>query len=140
MKEISRFIKIVLLVSGITALIIGSCLLFIPVTFQASAGIELGNDPGLLSEMRGPGALILTSGMVMIAGAFVFEITLTALILSTLLYSAYGIARLLSLAVDGTPTPAIIAAMVAEFIIGITSASALARFRSKNMKRVVSQV
>ncbi len=140
MKEISRFIKVVLLVSGITALIIGSCLLFIPVTFQASAGIELGNDPGLLSEMRGPGAIILISGMVMIAGAFVFEITLTALILSTLLYSAYGIARLLSLAVDGTPTPAIIAAMVAEFIIGITSASALARFRSKNMKRVVSQV
>jgi hypothetical protein len=78
MKGISKFVKVVLLTAGITALIIGSCLLFIPVTFQASAGIELGNDPGLLSEMRGPGALILASGVVMIAGAFVFEITLTA--------------------------------------------------------------
>ena len=140
MKEISRFVKVVLLVAGVTALIIGSCLLFIPVTFQASAGIELSNDPGLLSEMRGPGALILTSGIVMIAGAFVLEVTLTALILATLLYGAYGIARLLSLAVDGTPDAAIIAAMVAEFIIGIASASALVRFRSKNVKQVVSQV
>ena len=51
MKEISKFVTVVLFVAGITALIIGSCLLFIPVTFQASAGIELSNDPGLLSEM-----------------------------------------------------------------------------------------
>ena len=139
MKEISRFVKVVLLVSGITALAVGSGLLFIPVTFQASAGIQLGNDPGLLSEMRGPGALILTSVIVMIAVAFVLEVTLTSLILSTLLYSAYGIARLLSLIVDGTPASAIIAAMIAEFIIGITSASALATFRNKKMKPVVSQ-
>ena len=51
MKEISKFVTGVFFVAGITALIIGSCLLFIPVTFQASAGIELSNDPGLLSEM-----------------------------------------------------------------------------------------
>ena len=140
MKGISKFVKVVLLTAGITALIVGSCLLFIPVTFQASAGIELGNDPGLLSEMRGPGALILASGVGMIAGAFVIEITLTALILSLVLYGAYGIARMLSLVVDGIPDTTIVAAMVAELIFAIASTFALISFRTKNVKSVVSPV
>lgn len=140
MKEISSFEKTVLLVSGIIAIAIGSGLLFIPVTFQASAGIELSDDAGLLSEMRGPGAVILASGVLILTGAFVAGITLTALIITTLLYGSYAIARALSLVVDGAPGSSIIAAMIAEFVIGIVSAAALVTFRNKNAKRAISPV
>lgn len=140
MKGKSRFVNVVLLTSGIVALFIGSGLLFIPITFQSSAGIILNDDPGLLSEMRGPGAVILGCGILIVSGVFVSEITFTALVLSTLLYGAYGIARMLSLVVDGTPGTSIIAAMIAEFIIAGVSASALIKFRRIHVKQISSQV
>lgn len=140
MKGKSRFVKAVLLGSGIIALGIGSGLFFIPITFQSSAGIILSDDPGLLSEMRGPGAVILGCGILIISGVFVSKITFTALVLSTLLYGAYGIARMVSLVVDGTPGTSIIAAMIAEFIIAGASASALIKFRSIHIEQIPSQV
>lgn len=131
----SKFVTFLLWFSGVIALAIGSCLLFIPVTFQASAGIVLADDPGLLSEMRGPGGFIFSSGVIMIIGAIRPAFTFTALILCCVLYLSYGISRVLSVVLDGMPGETIVAAMVAELVIGALCLIALFKFRNPDYNK-----
>ena len=53
--QLTRFQKITLGISGITALVIGSFITLAPHAFYAGYGITLGPEPNLLSELRAPG-------------------------------------------------------------------------------------
>ena len=60
--------KAALCLSGLTALTIGSFILFVPHPFYASYGITLGDDASLLSELRAPGAGLAGFGLLMLTG------------------------------------------------------------------------
>ncbi|MCV6592454.1 MAG: DUF4345 domain-containing protein [Silicimonas sp.] len=50
--QLTRFQKITLGISGVTALAIGALITLTPHAFYASYGITLGQDPNLLNELR----------------------------------------------------------------------------------------
>ena len=99
----SKILKAILFVSGLVATGIGAAILFTPAAFYALNGIRLGNDISLLNEIRAPGGALLAIGLLIMSGAFVTRLTFTATLLAALLYLAYGLSRILSMAIDGMP-------------------------------------
>ncbi|NTX65548.1 DUF4345 domain-containing protein [Myxococcus sp. CA051A] len=114
----NRVTKTVLLVAGVSGSLIGTPLLFIPKVFHGWSGIDLGGQVSLLSEVRAPGGALLACGLLIMAGALWPRMTFTSLVVSTTLYLSYGVSRVLSLVLDGAPAPELVAAMVAELVIG----------------------
>lgn len=130
MKNV-RAIRILLLLAGIIGLIIGGAQLLIPVSFEASAGIEPGNNSSLLSEIRAAGGTLFTAGIVIIRGAFFSGKMYLALIFSTVFYLSYGFARAFSVLMDGIPAESLVIAMITEIIIGVLSFIAWYGWRKK---------
>lgn len=118
MLKPKNLLRVLLLVAGAIGIAVGGALLFVPVAFEASAGIMVGDDPSLLSELRAPGGALLASGVLVGMGAFVRTLTFTSMLLSAMLYLGYGVARLVSLAVDGRPATSLLMAMLLELVIG----------------------
>ena len=126
----SKVLEILLIISGLIGTGIGGALLFTPVAFQASAGIELGDNISLLSEIRAPGGALLTSGILMILGAFVANLTFTSTVICTVIYLSYGISRILSMIIDGMPGEGLVIATAVEIVIGLVGVFALLKYRA----------
>ena len=109
--------SIFLTVSGLLLLAIGGTILFVPHAFYASDGIVLGQDPSLLSEIRAPGGLLATSGLLILIGIFRPALRSLALMLTVLVYGSFGLSRLLSLYLDGMPSNSLMIAMVVELVV-----------------------
>lgn len=114
----SRTHRASLVVSGLILLGVGSLLLFAPALMHASNGVELGSDPNLLSEVRAPGGALLALGALIVAGAFLPRITYAATLVAALVYGAYGLSRLVSMAIDGMPGPGLVITAGLEIAIG----------------------
>ena len=110
--------RALLLLAGAIAAVVGATLLLAPVAFSESNGIMLGADPSALSERRAPGAALLVTGFLLLAGAFVARLRTAALLIGALLYLAYGAARLLSLVLDGRPADGLLLAGAVELALG----------------------
>lgn len=117
--------SILLFFAGVTGIGVGAAQLFIPVTFEASAGITLGENSSLLSEIRAAGGTLLTAGIVILCGAFSNILRYRSLLFSTVFYLSYGLSRLLSWSLDGPPAVYLQIATAAELILGVLSAIAL---------------
>ena len=117
--------RILLAVSGTTGLTIGLAILFQPHAFLASSGISLGSDASLLSEIRAPGGLLLLGSLVTLSGAIRHTLMQTGLAFSALIYSTYGLSRLVSIVLDGMPSPSLQLAALIELVIGALSLFAL---------------
>ena len=128
MKD-SALLKVVLLVSGITAIGIACAILFAPEAFYATYGIELGSDANLANELKAPSGALLAAGLLMLAGVFNREYAFASTATAAAVYLSYGLSRLSSMAIDGFPTGALIAAASFELVIGTVCALALFRFR-----------
>ena len=126
-----RIERIVLVVFGTIGTVIGIALLFFPILFESSAGIELNNKISLLSEIRAYGGVILTSGIVIVMGAFISKLTYSSLAFSSLLYLAIGFSRIISIILDGIPAEVLVSATIAELFIGFTSLFLLFRMAKK---------
>lgn len=116
-----RTVQILLIVAGIIGIGVGGAQLLIPVAFESSASINLGNNSSLLSEIRAAGGTLLVAGILIMAGAFIPRITYSSVALSALFYLSYGLSRILSMAIDGMPSESLVMATVAEIIVGILS-------------------
>ncbi len=127
----SKPLKIILFISGLLLIVIGSAILFIPIDFSARNGIELSGNISLLNDTRAAGASLLASGLVILLGAFIQKLTYASVIISIIAYLSYGFGRLLSMVVDGVPAEGLIKATVVEIIIGFMSVFALYKFRTK---------
>ncbi|VXC07470.1 conserved membrane hypothetical protein [Flavobacterium sp. 9AF] len=114
-------VQFFLMVSGIIGIVIGAALLFIPKPFEASAGINLGDNNSLLSEIRASGGMLFCTGILIFLGTFRPKLTNISLLLSTLFYLSYGLSRILSIIIDGMPDKTLVIATVFEIIIGIIS-------------------
>lgn len=115
----SKFLQVVLCVTGGIAVLIGVSILRSPATFYALNHIDLGSNVNLLSEVRAPAGFLLTSGLLIAAGAFVAQLTFTSTLLATLLYLSYGLSRLVGMAIDGIPDPSLVQADGIEIGLGL---------------------
>lgn len=113
----SRSARTFLFLSGLLLLAIGCGILLVPHAFHASNGIVLGADSSLLSEVRAPGGLLTASAVLILLGAFQASLRPTAMRLTVLVYGSFGLARLLSLALDGIPSTGLVASTVIELVV-----------------------
>src|SRR5690606_16809826 len=128
--EKSKFVRSFLFVAGIIGIGIGGSMLFIPVAFEASAGIDLAEDINLQSELRAPGGMILALGIIITAGVFFSKITYFSMQMSCLFYLSYGVARMVGIIIDGLPNDSFLIAMAIELILGGISLLLLYRYRN----------
>ncbi len=135
--EKSKLVKSLLVISGIIGIIIGGSLLFIPVSFQATAGIDLRGNVSLLSEMRASGGAILVVSVLVMLGVFIAKLTFASVVLTCLFYLSYGVSRIFSIIIDGMPSESLIIATIVEMVIGLLSLLVLVSFREKQNKPVL---
>ena len=110
--------KIILSVSGLTAVGIGTAILTIPIAFYATSGIELGGDASLLNEIRAPGGALLIMGFFILAGLIRARLAGVSLWIGAAIFMSYGLSRGLSIALDGLPDTALVMAAAVEIAIG----------------------
>ena len=113
----TRFQKIALGVAGITSFGIGTFILGAPHAFYASYGIDLGQDPSLLSELRAPGAGLAILGAVMLAGIVRRSLSQVAFFAALVVFLGFPVGRIVGLVFDGIPSAAILAALGFELAI-----------------------
>jgi len=128
-------VRALLVVSGLLAASIGAAILFAPVAFHATHGVELGRDADLLSEVRAPGAALVALGGLMLVGAFRRASTLASVAVAAAVYLAYGGARVLSMAVDGVPNAGLVGAAAIELALGGACAFVLLRVFVRSLER-----
>ena len=125
----SKILKITLFIAGLIAAGIGGSILFLPINFYATYNIDLGQNLNLLNEIRASGGALLTSGLIILAGVFIEKLTFTSSLLAALLYLSYGLARVLSVIVDGLPSEGLQQAAILEIIIGCFCVFSFVKFR-----------
>ncbi len=106
-------------------LCVGTALLVVPTTFYATDGVDLGHQPGLLSDLRGTGGSMVALAMLIVAGARLPRFSRLACWVSTLMYLSYALSRVLGWAVDGRPSGLILAALFVETVLGLLGLLAL---------------
>ena len=125
-----------LVIAGLLLLIIGGAILLVPHAFHGSNGIILGDNPNLLSEIRAPGGLLAASGIMILVGAFRVRLRASAVQLTTLVYGSFGLTRLVSMALDGTPSSSIVGATSLELMVALVG---LVILRRAHMQRTASR-
>ena len=116
--EFSKATKALQIVAGVVGIIIGAGMVFIPIAFQSSAGITLGDNISLLSETRAPGGLLLTGGIIILQSVFKSKLRRIGLVLTALMYLGYGSGRTISLVLDGMPHQSLLIALILELTVG----------------------
>lgn len=114
---LGRFQKFTLSLAGISALGIGTFILFAPHAFYASYGITLGTNASLLSELRAPGAGLAAYGAVMLAGIVRPALASAAMVAALTVFLAFPAGRIVGLLADGLPSSGILAALVFELVV-----------------------
>ena len=121
---------IFLLLAGLLLLTIGSTLVMAPHAFHGSNGVTLGGNPNLLSEIRAPGGILISSAVIILTAAFRAPLRLRAVQLVTLVYGSFGVPRLVSIALDGMPASSIVSAMVLELTFALVGLVMLWRWKA----------
>ncbi|MFV2178222.1 DUF4345 domain-containing protein [Actinomadura sp. LOL_016] len=121
--------SVVLFTAGLVLLVVGTAGLTAPVAFHEASGIEVAADPGLLSETRATGGVLLAAGVFLVLGAFVVRFAVTAAGVGAFGYLAYGLSRLIGIAVDGMPGSGLVMAAAVELSLALACAYVLLRRR-----------
>ena len=127
-----KIIRIGLAVFGFIAAGIGGALLLAPVAFEASAGVVLAQDVGLLNEFRAFGGMLLVSGIIILSGAIIPKLIYISVLWSCLVYSSIGLSRLLGITIDGAPGESLVSAMLIELVNGLISLGILFKLRKQH--------
>ena len=129
MKE-SMVFKVILIVLALTLVVFGGWRLVDPIGFLTFNGLELSDDAGLLSEVRGAGGIIMVSGFVVGLGAFLHVWSRTSVVLAAMVFLPLGLGRLMGLALDGSPGAGVIQGMAIELVFGVLALFAFFRYRN----------
>lgn len=124
-------LKVILLISGLLLIVAGTGTLFFPVQFTGRNGIDLAGQVSLFNDIRGMGGMMLGSGIAIALGAFVRKLAFTSIVISIVIFLSFGLARTISILLDGMPTDTLVKATVLESIIGLVGVFALVKFREQ---------
>lgn len=113
------FEKSALLISGLTAIVIGGMITVMPHVFYAGYGITIGNDPNLLSELRAPGAGLVAFGSLILLGVWRSALAQLAMTATLVVFLAFPAGRVIGIALDGLPSTGIIWALILEIAIAV---------------------
>ena len=117
-----RLTQAYLALAAFTALFVGLGMLSMPAAFYSSYGIDPTLSPSLASELRSPGVLLTTIGLFFGYGIISPQWRNLALWAAAVFYLGYATARTLSLALDGIPSPGLLAAGAFELALGLAAA------------------
>lgn len=123
--------KAILLIAGTIGCVVGLASLVLPVEFEAGAGIIIGSNISLINELRASGGGLFAVSLCIMAGAFIAELAYHSALLATIVYFGYGLARLLSIALDGMPHPLLLLVTAMEIIIGLLCLVVLLKCRKQ---------
>ena len=121
--------RAVIALSGGVFLVVGIMVLVQPSGFTSAPTI--GGSASLMSELRAPGGLLLVAGGFVLWAGLRAQRFHSALALSALLYGTFGLSRLLSVALDGVPSSAILGAAAIELALGGVALGILRREREE---------
>lgn len=111
--------KSYLIVSGMIAILIGAIIVSDPVGAWLANGINLAESVSLLNDVQATSATLLVMGTLILAGAFISSLTLTATVISAALYGGYALGRSLSLVTYGLPADGLVVALGVEVLIAV---------------------
>ena len=129
----SKVLKTILIIAGLVGMIVGGANLFVPVAFNASSGIDLGNNISLINEMRASGGGLLLSGIVIFLGAFLSHLSFTSTLLATILYLGYGFSRVVSIMVDGMPSGDLVSVAIFEIFVGLIALFGFLKYKNDSL-------
>ncbi|RLK54923.1 DUF4345 family protein [Actinokineospora cianjurensis] len=121
--------RITLTVAGLAALVVGAAQLLAPVGFHELSGLPAVTDPGSLSEARAVGAGIVAAGAGILAGALRPALTRVSAMVGAGFYLAFGVGRVVGVAVDGVPPGGLVGALVTEVVLGLACGVVVLRSR-----------
>lgn len=113
--------KIFLIVSGAILALVGGYICLNPSDYLDQFGLTSGSNVNFYSDLRAMGGSLLIFGLFAIAASF------KRLLITTLVYAAYGLFRLVAVALDGTPGIAILAAATIEIVIAFIGLALVAK-------------
>ncbi len=123
--------KIILGLSGLLLLVVGSMLTFNTEAALASSGIELGENVSMYNDIRGGGGLVLALGLLILLGAFIRKLAFTSTVTAIFTYLGYAAGRVISIGFDGPPSEALIRATVIEGVFGVLTLFAFFKYRER---------
>lgn len=125
----SKFVKAMLIISGVLLLFIGGAYLFTPIEFYSSANqTDISGQVNLLSEIRASGGGLFLGGLLVLLGAFKPKLTYTSTIISIMIWMGYGLARIIAISADGMPNEGLFTVMFIEIIIGVSGIFAINKY------------
>ena len=131
MKELRGF-KVILIVLALILVIFGGWRLVYPFGFYTFSGLQLSDDAGLLSEVRGAGGIIMFSGLVVGLGAFRHAWSRTSVVLAAVVFLSLVVGRLMGIALDGLPGAEVIQGMAIELVFGVLALFAFFKYQNGN--------
>ena len=127
-----RAARLILLVSGFVAVAIAATILFAPDAFYAGYGIEIGDNANLANELKAPAGALLVAGLLMFAGVFRAQFAVVSLTTAAVVYLSYGLARVISMVIDGLPNSSLVGAAGVELFVGAVCLLSLLHIRNIN--------
>lgn len=125
----SKFVKAMLIISGVLLIFIGGAYLFTPIEFYSSANqTDISGQVNLLSEIRASGGGLLFGGLLVLLGAFKPQLTYTSTVISIMIWMGYGLARVIAITADGMPNEGLFTVMFIEIIIGVAGIFAIKKY------------
>lgn len=114
--------RVVLVGAGAVAVIVGGAGLLAPDAFHEASGVVVGGDAGLRSELRAGSAVVLATGLLLLAAVPRPRLTRPALLAGGLLYLSYAVGRTIGLVVDGPSGGGLAVAGAVELALGVACA------------------
>ena len=130
-QAITRF---VLAGSGALLGLIGGAMLVETQAFLETSGVEIGSDADLLSELKAPSGVLIIVAAVMLAGSVRPRFARLGLLSGGLVYGSYGLARLVSMLLDGLPSKSLIIATIVE--LGLAGLLFLLRWNDRHSRPI----
>ena len=122
---------VVLSLSGLLLTYAGTMRLIKPLkslclkTYLDNPKIKLEGKVDIFNEMRGAGSSIALSGIIILLGIIIPQLTLASFVVAILTFLGYAFGRLVSLKFDGKPGQQITQGLMMEIILGAANAFCL---------------
>lgn len=113
------FTRMVLAGSGAILGGVGTSIMLAPEIFLATSEVIVEQDAGLMSEVTAPSGLLVIIGAFMLLSAIKVRLLNSGLLCGALVYGSYGISRLISMDLHGTPSETLIVVTYFELAIAI---------------------